>query len=584
MVLILLIDLTSAAKPECYLGLDVGTQGTKCVAYSPSEQRVIARSSSSYGLAPNPDAIPGRAEQDPQVWLDAVDVCLKKISSRIRAKYSIGGIGVSGQQHGLVALNDECNPVRLAKLWCDVEASDQARRLKEMYKHTKQLNFLTASFTSPKILWMKENEPEFFEQTRWIVMPHDFVTMKLAGLEAPITDAGDASGNGIFDTNTRQHDANLAGVIDKGLIQKLPTVLPSNAVAGCLSERYLKILGLPLSTKIPISVGSGDNMCSALGVGCVKPGQFVMSLGTSGTVFGVTSRPVPSNTPVAPFCDAGGRHLPLACTMSCTGVLEHVLTHWCNGLTHEAMSSRAASIPIGSLGVTFLPYLGGERTPNWPCASGAILGLTTQNFKDPSVLYRACLEGISFVLADVLQHFGAVERMYIVGGGSKNRFWCQMIADIVRCELVVPIEPESAALGAAFQAGAAACGMRVDEYVLQQAIAVSQHSIHSIPEHWDAYQEAFARYKNLSRTLFQEPSSMYKLYQYSLCKYFLFRDYACNMLRKTELASQGFLDGLIGRFQRRGEEKVEMTDEEADDLLSALVDVEEFAQAQASQN
>ncbi|KAI2505890.1 FGGY family of carbohydrate kinase [Fragilaria crotonensis] len=309
-------------------------------------------------------------EQDPKVWLDAVDVCLKKISIQIRAKYSVGGVGVSGQQHGLVALNEECNPVRLAKLWCDVEASDQAKRLREMSKHIKPQSFLTAGFTSPKILWMKENEPELFELTRWIVMPHDFVTMKLAGLEIPVTDAGDASGNGIFDPCTRQHDANLAGIIDKNLLQKLPTVLPSNAIVGYLSQRYLKILGRPLSTLIPVSVGSATT-CVLHGVGCVKPGQVVMSLGTSGTIFGVSNKPTPSNTPVAPFCDAADRHLPLACIMSCTGVLQHFLKHWCNGLTHEAASARAASIPIGSLGITFLPYLGGERTQvalRWCCS------------------------------------------------------------------------------------------------------------------------------------------------------------------------------------------------------------------------
>jgi xylulokinase len=533
-------------------------------------------------LAPNPHLVPGRAEQDPKIWLDAVDVCLKKISNQIRVKYSIGGVGVSGQQHGLVALNDECNPVRLAKLWCDVEASDQAKRLRDMSKHIKPLSFLTAGFTSPKILWMKENEPELFELTRWIVMPHDFVTMKLAGLDIPVTDAGDASGNGIFDPHTRQHDAKLAGIVDKDLLRKLPTVLPSNAIVGYLSQRYLKILKLPLSTLIPVSVGSGDNMCSALGVGCVKPGQVVMSLGTSGTIFGVSNHPAPSNTPVAPFCDAADRHLPLACIMSCTGVLQHFLKHWCNGLTHEAASARAASIPIGSLGITFLPYLGGERTPNWPCASGAILGLTAENFKDPTVLYRACMEGISFVLADALQHFGAVERMYMVGGGAQNRFWCQMIADIVGCELVFPMEPESAALGAAFQAGAAACGMKVDEYASQQAIGVSPHSIHPISEHSDSYQRAFALFKKRSTTLFQETSSMYKLYQYSLDQCFRTWGCACKMLRKTESVSHAFVIDLLNFIQGRQEKTVEMTDAEADRMLSALMDVEEFPPVQIS--
>jgi xylulokinase len=513
-LLLLLIHFTDASQKQCFLGLDVGTQGTKCIAYCPSEQKVIARSSYSYELAPNnyPDAVPGRAEQDPQVWLEAVDDCLKKISHQItRSKYSIGGIGVSGQQHGLVALDDQGESVRLAKLWCDVEADEQAKRLQNLSKHIKPFHFLTAGFTSPKILWMKENEPDLFQKTRWIVLPHDFVTMKLAGLETPVTDAGDASGNGVFDAETRQHDPKLAAIIDEDLIHKLPKVLPPNAVAGYLTERYLKILRQPLTTKIPVSVGSGDNMCSALGVGCVKPGQAVMSLGTSGTIFGVASTPAPTNTPLSPFCDATGRHLPLACTMSCTGVLQHVLKYWCKGnMTHETASRLAASVPIGCLGVIFLPYLGGERTPNWPHASGALLGLTMHNFQDPAVLYRACLEGITFVLADALQHFGPIERLFVVGGGSKNHFWCQMIADVVGCELVFPIEPESAALGAAFQAGAAACGMEVDKYVMQQDIPVLQNTVKPIPENGEPYREAFTRYRMLSSKLFQDSSSTSK--------------------------------------------------------------------------
>ena len=564
----------NAAKKDCLLGLDVGTQGTKCVAYCPSEQKVIARSSSPYDLAPNPEAIAGRAEQNPQVWLDAVDVCLKKIATQVHPKYSVTGIGVSGQQHGLVALNGECNPLRLAKLWCDVEASDQAKRLQKLSRHVKPLDFLSAGFTSPKILWMKENEPDLFAQTKWIVMPHDFVTMRLAGLDSPVTDAGDASGNGVFNAETRTHDPKLAAIIDENLIHKLPTVLPSNAVAGYLTKRYLKILRMPLLASIPVSVGSGDNMCSALGVGCVKPGQVVLSLGTSGTLYGVSDTPAPTNTPIAPFCDATGRHLPLACVMSCTGVLQHFLKHWCKDkMTHEAASALAAAVPIGSLGITFLPYLGGERTPNWPHASGAILGLTTHNFQDPAILYRACLEGIAFVIADALHHFGKVEKIYVVGGGSKNRLWCQMIADTIGCELVFPVEAESAALGAAFQAGAAASGMNVDEYVLQQNIAVRPYSAKPIPENRDAYQEAFARFKTLSKKLFQETYSLNKIFQYSLEKWYALQNTVISTLWaiicKTETSGQIY-------FQKIRQRLLQQPDEVVDHIL-AEVDVTEDA-------
>ncbi|KAI2505889.1 hypothetical protein MHU86_8488 [Fragilaria crotonensis] len=152
-----------------------------------------------------------------------------------------------------------------------------------------------------------------------------------------------------------------------------------------------------------------------------------------------------------------------------------------------------------------------------------------------------------------------------------------MIADIVGCELVFPIEPESAALGAAFQAGAAASGMKVDEYVLQQTIAVSPHSIYPISEHSDSYRRAFALFKKRSTALFQEPSSMYKLYQYGLDECFRVWGYACNLLRKTESASYAFVNHLLAIIKRRREKSEEMSDAEADSMLSALMDVEEFS-------
>jgi xylulokinase len=432
-----------------------------------------------------------------------------------KTKYQISGVGVSGQQHGMVALSSDLTPLRPAKLWCDVEAVEETAFLKEDAAKQGILDrsFLAPGFTSPKILWMKRNEPDLWEKTRWIVLPHDYVTMKLGALGQPITDAGDASGNGIFDTCTRMNSVELAYTIDPTLIDKLPTIIKGpNEIAGTLCDHYLQKLGLDhTKDQIPISVGSGDNMCSALGVGCVSPGQAVLSLGTSGTLFGVSNTPVSLNTPLAPFCDATGRHLPLACVMSCTGVLTQVLNEWCSSSSsvpwsHEEASQEAAKVPIGCHGITFLPYLGGERMPNWPHATGALLGLTPANLKyaqDPAVLYRACLEGITFLLADALQYFPeSVDQLLVVGGGAKNSVWCQMIADILNCELRFPLEAESAALGAAFQAGAAATGTDVADYVRQQTIPIKPNIVE--PENPEAYQDALEQYRRFGTALFVE--------------------------------------------------------------------------------
>lgn len=360
----------------------------------------------------------------------------------------------------------------------------------------------------------------------------------------PATDRGDASGSGLFDPCRNQYCMELANAIDPSgrYASALPKVLEPLDVSGSLSLQWMKDIGLLAETApsdtttsipyIPISVGSGDNMCSALGVGCVQPGMAVLSLGTSGTVFGVSCSPPSSK--VAPFADACGRYLPLVCVMSCTVVLNSALEGFFNGSSssskdsgnhmekwsHDDASERAMRYPPGCHGVTFLPYLTpGERTPNWPHASGAILGLTAANMslaaadhttattpysKGPSpvnpmagLLYRAAMEGITYLLAEgvatMTQACGdgfQPHCLFVVGGGSRNRLWRQMLADVLGVELRFPKESDSAALGAAFQAGAAVAATRHDggkklkmeEYVLQQTIDMEEEVVRPTSE------------------------------------------------------------------------------------------------------
>ena len=194
----------------------------------------------------------------------------------------------------------------------------------------------------------------------------------------PTTDAGDASGTGIICSTSREYVHDLAKIIDERYYTALPQILQPSEVCGVLNSLWKKSVNVDInnSYSIPISVGSGDNMMSALGCKCVSPGNAVLSLGTSGTIFGVSLTPVQTGTPVAPFCDATGKHLPLVCVMNCTGVLNSVLESWCNpskekpSISHEEATNLAKASPPGCNGLTFLPYLGGERTPNWPHARG----------------------------------------------------------------------------------------------------------------------------------------------------------------------------------------------------------------------
>ena len=338
----------------------------------------------------------------------------------------------------------------------------------------------------------------------------------------------------------------------------LPTILEPLDICGSLSLQWMKDIGLlpdhnaddqSSTPYIPISVGSGDNMCSALGVGCVESGMAVLSLGTSGTIFGVSHSPPSSK--VAPFADASGRYLPLVCIMSCTGVLNSVLDSFFNGRgvndecesdnhkiwTHEEATQMAMQHPAGCHGITFLPYLTpGERTPDWPHASGALLGLTASNMamaatststsaeERPHInpmaglIYRAAMEGITYLIAEGVSTMKKAcgdgfepTCLLVVGGGSHNQLWRQMLADVVRIDLRFPKEKESAALGAAFQIGAAVEAAKVtqgklsmEEYILRQSIEMEDEIVRLRPttdeETIELYKDGKKRYSTLQQS------------------------------------------------------------------------------------
>jgi xylulokinase len=560
---------------NCFIGIDVGTQGAKAVLYHPQSQTIKARSSAQYDLDSSTNNTNsnnessggcdddantntntntnGRAEQHPIKWIQALHQILKNLSLTINKEgYNIAGIGVSGQQHGMVALDDKYNVIRSAKLWCDVEASKEADEFSKEATEIMGTQWnIPAGFTAPKVLWMKKNEPQNWEKMKWVVLPHDYInlclrtgigydcgslslssppslleshTLDLDGSIIPSTDAGDASGTGLLHPKSKDYVQDLAKIIDGKYFDALPMILPPRTICGTVSPHWKKAVNIdPDNTKsIPISIGSGDNMMSALGCQCVLPGNAVLSLGTSGTIFGVSDSTVETGTPVAPFCDATGKYLPLVCVMSCTGVLNSVLENWCTSpgtkMTHEEATKLAEKIPPGCNGLTFLPYIGGERTPNWPHATGALLGLTPQNMNcmsggSPGLVYRAAMEGITFLLAEALDQMREScgdgfnpKSLFVVGGGSKNSFWRQMFADVFQLELRFPLEPESAALGAAFQAGAAVTGIDVDQYVLKQKVDMEETVLKPTTDEStiQIYKDAFKKYKVLSKKLFVE--------------------------------------------------------------------------------
>jgi xylulokinase len=428
-----------------YVGLDVGTQSTKGVlldANKSGPSAIVARASAAYDLI---EGLPsGAAEQHPHTWRDAVGTVVKQLLAGVD-KSQVRGIGVSGQQHGLVVLDEKDQVIRPAKLWCDTTTVPEAEDITKAGKYA-----VPTGYTLPKLLWMKRREPENFARVRSVLLPHDYVNFLLSGKK--FMECGDASGSGAFDPRTRQIDRDLLAWLDPRAPSFFPDLVAADQPGATVSRAAADWLGIPEGAVV--AAGGGDNMMSAIGSGATKPGATVVSLGTSGTVFAYSATPVidPDGL-VAGFCDSTGAWMPLLCTMNVTNVTEEVRSAF--GLSHDAITQAAAAVPPGSDGVTFLPYITGERVPNLPLATGALLGLRP-GLLDAGHLFRAALEGTTLGLASGVERMKRlgleVSAVRVVGGGSKNALWRQILADCLNAPVEVLAEPESAALGGAIQA------------------------------------------------------------------------------------------------------------------------------------
>ena len=430
-----------------FLGFDVGTQGAKGLLLDGERGVVVARATRAYGLI---EGLPvGAAEQHPDTWAAALRALTAELFATPQVDAAeLAAIGVSGQQHGCVVLDERGEVVRPAKLWCDTSTAEEARELSaRLDRH------LPAGYTASKLLWLARHEPKNFARVRHVLLPHDWINFRLT--ERPTMEAGDASGTGLFDPVARQFDRAAVEAVDSRLAAMLPPVLAAGACAGELTEAGARWLGLPrCALGAFVATGGGDNMMSAIGSGATKSGIAVLSLGTSATLFSYSERPIvdPSGA-IAPFCDSTGACLPLLCVMNATGVLEEVRAAFGSDLA--TLTREAEQVEHGCGGLTFVPFLNGERVPDLPLASGAVVGLRPGLLRRGH-LFRAALEGVALNLAwgaARMRALGiAINSIRLVGGGARNPLWRQILAD----SLAAPIQPladaESAALGAALQA------------------------------------------------------------------------------------------------------------------------------------
>lgn len=437
-----------------YLGIDSGTQSTKSIVLDLETGAVVAQATQAYNLI---DGLPaGHLEQHPADWVDAVkntiSDCLSQLGDR---KSELRGIGVSGQQHGLVVLDANDEVVRPAKLWCDTSTTDQCDQFASAFGGTDGLiakagNAMLPGYTIPKLLWLKQNEPENFERTKTILLPHDYLNFFLTGVKR--MEFGDASGMGILNVRDKSWETDLVDFVDPGVREMLPELGSSNAVHGMLLPELASEWGV--SADIIVSAGGGDNMMGAIGTGNIANGIITASFGTSGTLYGCAEQPViDPNGEIAAFCDSTDRWMPLACTMNVTVVTEQVRSWF--GWDHAELERQVASVPTGADGVSFLPYLNGERTPNLPNGTGVIHGLGGSS-ASPAHLARAAMEGATLGLAYGLRRFAALGltpgEIRLTGGGSKSAIWRQISADVFGVPVVGLTTSEGAGLGGAIQA------------------------------------------------------------------------------------------------------------------------------------
>ncbi len=438
-----------------FLGIDCGTQGSKAIILDAASGQVLGQGAANHTMISGAN---GRREQHTDQWLEAFALATRRalLAANVDGQ-SILGIGVSGQQHGLVLLDDQGQVLRPAKLWCDTETSaENDRLLKHLGDEQGSLErlgvIIAPGYTVSKLLWTKEQHPDVFARIARILLPHDYLNFWLTGRAC--SEYGDASGTGYFNVRTRQWDLQLLRDIDSsGRLQAaLPELIDAHQAVGTILPSIAERLGI--NPAALVASGGGDNMMGAIGTGNIQPGAITMSLGSSGTVYAYSEVPkVSPDASVATFCSSSGGWLPLICTMNltnATGAIRELFD-----LDLERFNDLVAQAPIGADGVCMLPFLNGERVPALPHATGSLHGLTMDNLTQAN-LCRAAVEGTTFGLRyglDLLRQNGLQSRsICLIGGGSKSAVWRQIVADIMNTPVICTEQSEAAALGAAIQA------------------------------------------------------------------------------------------------------------------------------------
>jgi xylulokinase len=441
------------------LGIDVSTTGNKALLVStdPTQAGQVV----GVAVTENPISTPRPlwSEQDPSDWWSGVQAAIRQVLSEAGVVgKEIAGIGLTGQMHGLVLLDEQGDVLRPAILWNDQRTGPQCAWITEQVGLDNLLAWTGSpaltGFTAPKVLWVRENEPEIYARAAHILLPKDYVRLRLTGEYA--TDMAGASGMSLLDLEQRDWSAQMLDALDIPR-EWLPPTHEGPEITGTVSSEAAEATGLAAGT--PVVGGGGDQAAGAVGVGAVRTGVVGLVLGTSGVVFAPTDRPlVEEHGRLQAHCHAvPGRWHLMGVMLSAAGSLRWYRDTAAPGVGYDDLLLPAADVPIGSEGLVFLPYLTGERAPYPdPNARGAFVGLTVRHTIPH--MTRSVLEGVAFGLRDSMElikdaGLGQIDQVRVSGGGAQSALWRQILSDVLDTELVTVNTTEGAGYGAALLAG-----------------------------------------------------------------------------------------------------------------------------------
>jgi xylulokinase len=464
------------------VGIDVGTTGVKAIAISPDGE-VLAQAEHGYPLS---TPLPGWSEQDPADWWRASEAALAEVCEGRH----VAGIGLSGQMHGLVVLDDRGDVIRPAMLWNDQRTAAECAEIEERVGLERLIeltgNRALTGFTAPKLVWLRRHEPDAFARIRHVLLPKDYVRLRLTGEHA--TDVADASGTLLLDVGARRWSDTVLDALELPS-QWLPRLLESPDVSG------------RTATGVPVAAGAGDQPAAALGVGIDRPGRLSIVLGTSGVVLAALPEyRADREALVHVFCHAvPGGWQAMGVMLSAAGSLQWFRDALAPGVEFTEIVESAAGWGPGAEGLVFLPYLAGERTPHAdPDARGAFVGLGLRH--DRGALARAVLEGVAFGLRDsleLLRNLGAgADVGRISGGGARGRLWLEIVASVLGIPLELTAVEEGSAFGAALLAGVAGGAYSSVHEAVSRCVRVRE-TIEPNAEWARVYEDLYPRYRAL---------------------------------------------------------------------------------------